>query len=224
MIGLPLFVVLLALTVGGTVLFAASAHGPASRRRILLVGLLLVLCGTGAFSIHAFRLYRARVTAPSIAHTLGSRVDQNGVVRQTSGVSCGPAAAANLLRLYGIEKSENELAALMGTTARGTLVSRMSAGLGTLGFACAEKRIGLAGLPALQNRAILVVDHPLTGRESHVVVYCGRTNQTSIVRDPLRGELLLSDRELRAVWHGRLIECRFRESQQDPNDAGQAGH
>jgi hypothetical protein len=72
---------------------------------LILAGLLLLRTGASAWESrddHA---------------ALRGRVDERGVCKQTSGYSCGPAAAASFLHLQGVDATEREMAVLCATRA-----------------------------------------------------------------------------------------------------------
>ena len=76
--------------------------------RLLAGALVLVLAAV---------IYTEWATARQIADELTEHVDKDGAILQSSGWSCSPAAAANLLRLFGLTKTERDMAALFAHAA-----------------------------------------------------------------------------------------------------------
>lgn len=142
-----------------------------------------------------------------IAHRLESAVTPDGVVLQTSGVSCGVATVVNIAGRFGIERTEKEMAHFLGATRMGTSTAQMIYGLERLGFTC--RRVAAPdGAPVeLRAPAILLVDHPDVGREKHAVAYMGTDGETFEVWDPLVGRTFLTQEEMNEIWHGHAVEC-----------------
>lgn len=78
-------------------------------RRSAVIGSLVLVC--------LFTIYRPILTKPP---KMSDRWDLGVVCRQTSQASCSAAAAATLLRAYGIQSTEQEMAMLCLTSDRGT--------------------------------------------------------------------------------------------------------
>jgi hypothetical protein len=94
----------------------ARMPGHAVRRSVLLAPLL---------GLAAFNLVRPILGNPP---ALGDRW-KGDICRQTSGNSCGPAAAATLLRAFGIDATEGEMARLCLTRPGGTPMAGVYRGL-----------------------------------------------------------------------------------------------
>ena len=56
--------------------------------------------------------------------------------------------------------------------------------------------------------AMLFVDHPQAGPESHVVAYFGSMGDTYEIWDPLDGRIHMDRERLITCWHGRALELR----------------
>jgi hypothetical protein len=82
-----------------------SARASLLKRDVILVLAGLLLLRTGASAWESRNDHAA----------LRGRVDERGVCKQTSGYSCGPAAAASFLHLHGVESTEREMALLCAT-------------------------------------------------------------------------------------------------------------
>jgi len=130
---------------------------------------------------------------------------RRGVILQSSTSSCAAATVANLDRLRGGTLTEGEAAELMGTTRSGTSTAQIYSGLDELGL---EPRVRIDFDPqSLLFPAVLIVDHPETGRESHAIAYIATRQDMFEVWDPTHGRALMSEEELEQIWHGVVIEC-----------------
>jgi hypothetical protein len=82
-----------------------------------------------------------------------TRLDGMAVQNQTWGSA--PATAANLLRLYGVDASERDMAELFGTTIRGTSPVGVIDGMARIGMQCERQpveRLGMRVTPAILFR------------------------------------------------------------------------
>jgi hypothetical protein len=77
-----------------------------------------------------------------------------------------------------------------------------------LGFNCQKIYTKESDLNVVNLPALLFVDHPATGPESHAVGYMGNVGVKAEIWDPLSGKVLMGAEELRKIWHGRAIEMR----------------
>lgn len=166
-------------------------------RKALIVAVALTLAAVQVMIVRS-----QRPIAPDLKHT----VDADGVVLQTSGVSCVAASSANMLRRRGIEVTERQMAEALGTTAMGTTAGAAVEMFAARGIAC-RKTQGAA--TALSSPAMLMIDHPLAGPESHAVTYVGRAGERFEIWDPLEGRRLFDEAALTAHWSGRAIECAW---------------
>ncbi len=170
----------------------AEAH---PQRRQLVVAALLVLT-----ALEVPLVGGQRPIWPLLREQLSE-----GVVLQTSGVSCVAASSANLLRLAGHEATERELARRLYTSsAFGTTAGRALEVLRDAGLPCVK--VEQPDPDRLALPAMLMVDHAAAGQESHAVVLAHAADHYEIW-DPLDGKRLLTRDELRAIWHGRALAC-----------------
>lgn len=130
--------------------------------------------------------------------------ERDGVVLQTSGNSCAPASAANLLRALGEWHTERELAELFGTTDLGTSGAQVIYGLRRLGLDCRRNEPSMQA--PLEYPAMLLVDGDFVG---HAVTLLGPGDGGRWrVADPLTGMRLVDERVIRTEWHARSVTCR----------------
>ncbi len=176
-------------------LFFRSGH----RRRWILL--------TAGIALEAALLYAHwRIYMP-IAPLLLPGVLKDGVVMQTHGASCVAACAANVARYYGNQKTEREMAELLGTTVMGTSPAQVLRGMQRIDISCQKVVVDDRDPLKLKLPALLLVDHPATGSESHAVVVLERKEGCCTVIDPLVGKVRISSQRLSSVWRGRAIEC-----------------
>ncbi|MCA9061877.1 MAG: hypothetical protein KDA96_02430 [Planctomycetaceae bacterium] len=144
----------------------------------------------------------------------------DGIVLQSSGFSCVAACVANVARLDGKPLTESKAAQLLGTSTSGTTNGGLRYALHDLQIPFRETS---RSLPAneLSPPAILSIDHPATGPESHAVLLRQihaekRPLQPPVISfeiwDPLRGAYFLTPQEIDTVWHGAAFECRIQEN------------
>ncbi len=187
----------------------ARIPGGAGRRAVLVVPLLLV----GVHHSYSWML----ADPPPLANHW-----RRGVCVQTSGASCSPAAAATLLRAYGIATDEAEMARLCLTRRNGTSMLGLYRGL-RLKTAGTPWRVepfatGTADLRAFDGPAILSVGIPRGGVPDaryeqlwgwvpgvrHTVVAFGfRAGGAELeVGDPAIGREHWSVDDLHVLWQG----------------------
>lgn len=151
----------------------------------------------------AIILFRWWGTWP-IADTLAEMTDDDKVVLQSSGSSCAAATAANILSAFGIHETEAALAGEMGTTVIGTSRGRVAFAMWRRGLRC--RSVHVTSFTEVKPPAALVVDHPATGPETHMVALMAIVGDKAEIWDPLKGKILMTAAELNAQWHGRALE------------------
>jgi predicted double-glycine peptidase len=167
-------------------------------RSVLLAAVLLGISGPLSY----WRIHRP------IADALSERRTPTGVIMQTSSSSCTAAILANVTAYFGDPITERDAATLLGTTPFGTSPGQMRYALTHLGIDFEMLAGNSETLTTLEAPAILSVDHPSTGPESHSVGYFGRCEDGEYeIWDPLIGKRCLSEERLLKVWHGHGIQC-----------------
>ena len=144
--------------------------------------------------------------ARPIYASLEEKMSANGVVMQSGDVSCAAASCANIATMLGVSMSERDAAELIGTTRDGTTMSQIVVGMERRGFLCRKVTLDPSNAAMIQPPAILTVDHPATGPESHAVALMGVADGVFEIWDPLVGKEMLSLDELRGVWRGKAME------------------
>ena len=128
---------------------------------------------------------------------------------QTSDVSCAAASAANIGRLFGMEKTEREMAEILGTTWAGTTAAQIIYRMQRIGFDCRMVEIPDRDPEKVSTPAMFFVGHPMAGPESHVVAYMGFYENRAEIWDPLQGKISMTKNDLSRIWEGRGIEIRL---------------
>jgi len=202
---------LLGFTAPAVLLALRSGLGRRSER-VWVTILASILVGYALSPFIVFAAVRGRLLA------LPTRLDPNGVCRQGTGYTCGPAAAVTALRRLGFEAEEGELAALFRTTPTSgtgveTLVLRLRDRYGSSGLSVEYRRFDDVGdLPVRSGPAeeevctILPVRHGIL--VDHYVTVLGRDEERVTVGDPLVGLRMVSRDELRRWWRSSGVVLR----------------
>ena len=121
----------------------------------------------------------------------------NGVCRQSTSSTCGPASAATLAKLAGVELDEHALARECFTSERGTENWYLARAL---------RRHGLTAQFLELNPAASELPHPaiagvkLTYGTGHFIPILGREGTNYIIGDPMQGREVKSLAELREEY------------------------
>ncbi|MAE64899.1 MAG: hypothetical protein CMJ18_11575 [Phycisphaeraceae bacterium] len=195
-------------------LFALAAslavHTNHPKKRIILVAATIM-----NVALVQFQWTRA----VPIASRLASRATGQGILLQSSGSSCVATSLANATTLLGSNLSEKEAAELLGTTRTGTHNGQLRYALDRLGYAYETLNRGYHHLADVPPPAILFVDHPKLGRESHAVLFVAHRRGRYEIWDPLTGRELATAQQIDANWHGngvRVISPTHQASQENP--------
>lgn len=172
-----------------TELSAALAGLPAGMihawlaKRARLLGMLvpaLLLLGL-------FVPYVKPVIAPLDVERLKA-VCKDGVCLQTAASTCGPASAASVLRLFGVEETEKTLAREAFTTASGTENWYLARALRRRGF---DVRYEILPRPMVKLPHPAVAGVKLPGGIGHFIAILGETPDAYIIGEPMSGKLIV---------------------------------
>lgn len=178
----------------GLVITLAYLESHPERRKAVFAAVLCVAAVEVAHARHT------RLIGPDlVAHETA-----DGIVLQTTGVSCAAASLANWRRLEGHPATEREMADLMGTTTLGTTAGQVIRGLEQIGRVCQKAELSPE---VLVGPAMLFVDHPDIGPDAHAVLHVAGKDGHHEVWDPAVGRRRLDTAGLRAIWRGRAITC-----------------
>ena len=120
----------------------------------------------------------------------------DGVCRQTSGYTCGPACIATLLRHQGLPAGERELAQICRTTGNGTMIWDIARGLRRQGL-----RVSFRYWPELPPSLPLALASAQQGGSSHLIVLFETTPDRVVVGDPLKGRLTCTRAEMHRAYN-----------------------
>jgi predicted double-glycine peptidase len=169
------------------------------RRQAITVGLLLVVL-VGQYSLVPFllpALMQRRLAA------LKTKLDPDGVCRQTTAFTCGPAASVTALRRLGIDATEAELAGAMSTSpALGTPTDVLALSLAEhyapLGLTCEYRRFASVDeLP--RDRPVLAVVK-FQWMVDHFVAVLAVDDCTVTVGDPAAGKVVYTREQFERKW------------------------
>ena len=136
----------------------------------------------------------------------GSRFSSLRLCRRCYDSSCCAATAANIANMFGMKKTEKEMAELFATTVSGTSPAQVIFGMEKLGFRCKKVNIEDADAKKLNPPAIIMIDHIEAGPEAHAVGLMKRLNGKVEIWDPLRGRSTPDVTKVKKYWHGKAIE------------------
>jgi hypothetical protein len=176
----------------------AGRTGSPRRWRLWLLGIAL-LAMFGGMEWHLDR---------PIAGELYNRVDLDGTILQSSGYSCTAAATANILKSFGVAKTEREVAGVFGTTARGTTDEQVVNGLRRWGFSAEPITVASRDPTKVTPPAILDVQLAGLNDISHAVALMGWDNGRAMIIDPMTGRQLVTAAALRESWNGGAVLIR----------------
>jgi hypothetical protein len=139
---------------------------------------------------------------------LHSSFDANGVCRQPTAYTCGPAAAVTALRRLGIEADLGELtvesrAAPMFGTRPSMLCRALERRYRAQGLRC--RRWQYTSVDQLAGPTVHVIELRLAPMIDHWSAVLGRTPAGFVLGDPLQGREVVPAPDLSERWRGRGI-------------------
>lgn len=177
-----------------------------ARTQVVAVVLLGILGLSGFTAVEAYFL------AP-IYPSLKDNLQPNGVFLQTSASSCAPSALANILRLWGLDATESNVAKLAGTNRLGTSMPQIivaAQGFGMDGIELSPtweqmRQINRPGVLAswLQSD---------TAKEAHAIALQGMSEDAVVIADSSFGEIYQVSRpQFETIWRKEYVPI-FRPS------------
>ena len=178
-------------------LSAPMARLPKKRVRMVVGVLILVLTSISILPFLAPAFNRSYLTG------LKTRIDSDGVCRQSNDYTCGPAAAVTALRKLGFPAEEGEIAILAHTSSiMGTEPDVLASVL--------QKRYGGDGLVAdyrafksvedLRQAGLTVAVVKFNALQDHCVTILAVETNGIVVGDPLSGLSVLPNEEFESRW------------------------
>lgn len=151
------------------------------------------------------------VIMPPIAATwlaeVDSQFDKQGVCRQTHTYTCGPAAAVNVLRRWGIAADEGELGIAAGTApVVGTDGRDLAAAINRLhgGDGVEARYVYLGSVEALRQQVPALVSIAGTVNK-HMVAVVEMDEEEVMLADPEAGRRVVSVADFARVWDGAAV-------------------
>lgn len=173
---------------------------------MFLVGISARECRANPFAALLFAECLRTATASA---KIGNR-ERGSVVRQTSEITCGPAALATLLTYYYQEKTgEREIAELSGTMQKGTTT------LLGLQKACRAKGYEATGyrmtlpqlLQEIASSRVPVLVH-LKEPTLHYALVTGAVGDHILVSDPAWGEITIHEADFLRRWSSKVLAVK----------------
>jgi predicted double-glycine peptidase len=191
----------------GAMIFGTLLPRLAARRQRIAV-LTLVAC---LILVEAAWPFLAPAFQRRFLIGLVTQFDTDGVCRQSTDFTCGPAAAVTALKQLGIPADEGELAVLFSTTAStGTppdlLAARLNARYGPAGLRASHR--AFRSVAELQDQPPLLAWVKFAWLTDHLVAVLELTPDQIVLGDPFRGRRVLSHAAFEAEW--RLIGVTLR--------------
>jgi len=131
---------------------------------------------------------------------------KNGGVLQSTNYSCTSASVATISYMYGKKVTEKEVAKLSNLSKFGATSGELRYTLNKLGFRYKTIVDTKQKLKTLTPLAIIYIDYPNLGKESHTVVYLGYKDGIYHIWDPLKGYRDIPQKQMDSIWHGNGIE------------------
>ena len=169
----------------------------ASTRRFVYVFMSFVVVSTSIWPFLAPVFNRETLRA------MRTQFDEDGICRQNTEYTCGPAAAVTALRALGFAAEEGELAILAHTsTAIGTPPDLLAAALqkryGAEGLHCAYRHF--RNLDDLKDAGVVLAVTKFAFLVDHYVTVLKVTDREVQVADPFFGKRTLSREAFREQW------------------------
>ncbi|ADP77738.1 peptidase C39 bacteriocin processing [Methanothermus fervidus DSM 2088] len=143
--------------------------------------------------------------------TIHSEIEKTDVILQSKDYTCGPAALSMVLQKLGIQATEDELAALAGTTEEGTTMQ----GLVEAAKAKGVNAVGMKlGINELKENMIV---HLMKDGEGHYAVVKEITANTIKLADPGLGNIELSLEKFQEIYTGNALVINQTTNQNTSN-------
>lgn len=142
---------------------------------------------------------------------IDSQKDLTNIVKQTTDYTCGPAALATLINLMGGNATENQLAALSGTTEEnGTSMLGLKKAAKELKYSVQGKKMSLSNLTKIEG---MFIANTTTGDNvDHYLVVKNITKDVFFIADPMEGNYSLSQNEFKNVYKGNVLVIKPTEN------------
>ena len=134
---------------------------------------------------------------------LQTKFDENGVCRQTTSYTCGPAAAVTALGKLGLRADEGELAVLSySSPVIGTLPACLTSAIqdrySADGLSCQYRRFD--SIDQLKNAGITLAVVRDTFLLDHCITVLDVSDDAVIIADPITGTRLMPCKQFEKIW------------------------
>jgi len=134
---------------------------------------------------------------------LQTKFDENGVCRQTTSYTCGPAAAVTALGKLGLRADEGELAVLSySSPVIGTLPACLTSAIqdrySADGLSCQYRRFD--SIDQLKNEGITLAVVRDTFLLDHCIAVLDVSDDAVIIADPITGTRLMPCKQFEKIW------------------------
>ena len=134
---------------------------------------------------------------------LQTKFDENGVCRQTTSYTCGPAAAVTALGKLGLRADEGELAVLSySSPVIGTLPACLTSAIqdrySADGLSCQYRRFD--SIDQLKNAGITLAVVRDTFLLDHCIAVLDVSDDAVIIADPITGTRLMPCKQFEKIW------------------------
>jgi hypothetical protein len=170
---------------------------PRQRTRIVLCALIAVLTCVSIVPLLAPAFNRSYLAG------LKTRLDSDGVCRQSSDYTCGPAAAVTALRKLGFPAEEGEIAILAhASSLTGTDPDVLAAELRKhyAGDGLKVQYRAFRDVEDLKRAGLTVAVMRFNALQDHCVTVLGIETNNIVVADPLSGLTYISPAEFESKW------------------------
>jgi len=223
---IPLLIIVIygvAMRVHALALYPPVSWMMEGRTRFAIIGLVTTMVLTTPLSRLRFRSIKVLVAVLTVLATLKlsvwpflapafnqqylaglqTRMDANGICRQNTDYTCGPAAAVTALRKLGFAAEEGEVAILAHTssvigTPPDMLASALRKHYGSQGLS-SEYRV-FRKLDELRHPGFTLVVTKYRAWVDHYVVVLEVTNNHVVIGDPLLGVRRVLDKDFEQMW------------------------
>lgn len=171
-----------------------------ARKQVIAVALLGVL-GLGGFTaVEAYFL------APIYPY-LQNNLMPNGIFLQTSVSSCAPAALANVLRIWGIDATESNVAQFAGTSRLGTSMPQLIVAAQKFGMDGIELSPTWEQMQQINRPGVLASWlYSDFGKDAHAIALLGMSDNAVVIADSSFGKIYeVTKPQFEEIWRKEYV-------------------
>jgi predicted double-glycine peptidase len=150
---------------------------------------------------------------------LKTLVDVDGVCIQSTGYTCGPAAAVTALRRVGVKAQEGDLAVLAHTTHMTGTPTDVLCDVITARHGVSCRQVHFRAIEGLRDCVPVIAVVKYAFLIDHFVTVLEVTDATAVVGDPLEGRVELTRDQFAHRWRkcGIVFDRSIREMPKEPS-------